>query len=514
MDNQGMNKMAKTTSSSSSMVEDDDRISKLPDPLIIHILSSLPTEQVVRTCILSKRWKHIWYSVPTLFFSNNITNISTHRTAKNEVVRKQGRDKFYSCVEKYLEHRKKGMNSIVDSVILTSFTLKMKGYYQTSKADVLDKWLAFAVENKVKEMYLWIDRDEACDGEDMYDYVFYCLPKIIESARYLTDLELNGVELDTSNFDFPSLKALSLVYVRSSCAVKNGEAFKFLLGCPSLEKLRLHKYYFKRVSSFTEDEVRLESLSLKFLELRDTRYRKLEVEAMNLESLVLIGVTEYEIDISACKKIRNLSLDDNGRNFNLSLHDLISSSPLLENLTLNFCYNYNNNFKISGQNLKSFIFKNCCLNKKRMKSKIKVTIESTPKLEYFYYEGHIDLNMSIEPSNSLNGKIVLFEKDHHVYEGYDAVWFTDLLNFLLNLNCSWNTVSLHAKNFESLTWPEKLKKVCRSPLLKWKHLKVNIEYGYAFGVSRKKILALKDSLLWISPSLETLSIDGRKIKIL
>uniref|UniRef100_A0A803Q066 F-box domain-containing protein n=1 Tax=Cannabis sativa TaxID=3483 RepID=A0A803Q066_CANSA len=317
MDNQGMNKMAKTTSSSSSMVEDDDRISKLPDPLIIHILSSLPTEQVVRTCILSKRWNHIWYSVPTLFFSNNITNISTHRTAKNEVVRKQGRDKFYSCVEKYLEHRKKGMNSIVDSVILTSFTLKMKGYYQTSKAEVLDKWLAFAVENKVKEMYLWIDRDEACDGEDMYDYVFYCLPKTIESARYLTDLELSGVDLDTSNFDFPSLKALSLVHVRSSCAVKNGEAFKFLLGCPSLEKLRLHKYYFKCISSFTEDEARLESLSLKFLELRDTSYGKLEVEAMNLESLVLIGVTEYKIDISACKKIRNLSFDDIGRNFNL-----------------------------------------------------------------------------------------------------------------------------------------------------------------------------------------------------
>uniref|UniRef100_A0A803R4K9 F-box domain-containing protein n=1 Tax=Cannabis sativa TaxID=3483 RepID=A0A803R4K9_CANSA len=64
MDNEGVKKRAKTTSSSSSMVagDDDDRISKLPDSVIIHILSFLPTEDVVQTCILSKRWKLIWLS--------------------------------------------------------------------------------------------------------------------------------------------------------------------------------------------------------------------------------------------------------------------------------------------------------------------------------------------------------------------------------------------------------------------------------------------------------------------
>ncbi|KAM6570515.1 hypothetical protein CsatB_018500 [Cannabis sativa] len=35
--------------------EEEDRISKLPDSLILHILSFLSTKDVVSTCLISKR---------------------------------------------------------------------------------------------------------------------------------------------------------------------------------------------------------------------------------------------------------------------------------------------------------------------------------------------------------------------------------------------------------------------------------------------------------------------------
>ncbi|KAJ1404692.1 Leucine-rich repeat domain superfamily [Sesbania bispinosa] len=46
----------------------DDRISKFPDDVLCHILSFLPTEQAIATSVLSKWWRSLWSSVPTLNF--------------------------------------------------------------------------------------------------------------------------------------------------------------------------------------------------------------------------------------------------------------------------------------------------------------------------------------------------------------------------------------------------------------------------------------------------------------
>ncbi|KAH7533783.1 hypothetical protein FEM48_Zijuj04G0168400 [Ziziphus jujuba var. spinosa] len=47
-----------------------DRISELPDPLIYHILSFLPTFYAVRMSIVSKRWRHMWIYTSVLHFED------------------------------------------------------------------------------------------------------------------------------------------------------------------------------------------------------------------------------------------------------------------------------------------------------------------------------------------------------------------------------------------------------------------------------------------------------------
>jgi hypothetical protein len=41
-----------------------DRLSALPDGLLHHVMSSLKAWEAVRTCVLARRWRHLWASAP------------------------------------------------------------------------------------------------------------------------------------------------------------------------------------------------------------------------------------------------------------------------------------------------------------------------------------------------------------------------------------------------------------------------------------------------------------------
>ena len=45
-----------------------DRFEDLPDHVLEKLLSYLPSQEAVQTCVLAKRWRYIWKSVPSLRF--------------------------------------------------------------------------------------------------------------------------------------------------------------------------------------------------------------------------------------------------------------------------------------------------------------------------------------------------------------------------------------------------------------------------------------------------------------
>ncbi|CAB4307562.1 unnamed protein product [Prunus armeniaca] len=50
---------------------DKDRISELPDALVCHLLSFLPTTCAVRTTVLFRRWNNVWTCVTNLDFKDD-----------------------------------------------------------------------------------------------------------------------------------------------------------------------------------------------------------------------------------------------------------------------------------------------------------------------------------------------------------------------------------------------------------------------------------------------------------
>jgi len=51
--------------------ENADRLSNLPDCVIIHILSLLNTKHAVQTSVLSSRWNHLWKRIPALILHSS-----------------------------------------------------------------------------------------------------------------------------------------------------------------------------------------------------------------------------------------------------------------------------------------------------------------------------------------------------------------------------------------------------------------------------------------------------------
>lgn len=74
-----------TLSSEMDAAASVDRISSLPDSVIYHILSFLPTTKyAVGTSILSRRWKLLWTEVPNLLFGYVGVDYSQERMRKFE----------------------------------------------------------------------------------------------------------------------------------------------------------------------------------------------------------------------------------------------------------------------------------------------------------------------------------------------------------------------------------------------------------------------------------------------
>ncbi|XP_061361079.1 FBD-associated F-box protein At4g10400-like [Gastrolobium bilobum] len=187
-----------------------DRISVLPDEIICHILSFLPTKESVATSVLSKRWNPFWRSVPTLRFFENTSP-------------------FVRSVGAFLRSRNLHQPIKTFSLGCTSFR---RG------PNSVNKWISAALQ---------------CGGVEHLD-VWFLYPTKLSSPflthRTLVVLKLTGVHITAfSSVDLPSLKILELSGV---ILEESGYLAKLLSGCPLLEDLVANSVSFDDSPSVAE----------------------------------------------------------------------------------------------------------------------------------------------------------------------------------------------------------------------------------------------------------------------
>ncbi|KAJ1689916.1 hypothetical protein LUZ63_014071 [Rhynchospora breviuscula] len=194
-----------------------DMISDLPDNLLTHILSFLRPREAVQTCILSKRWRTTWTSMPVLRFDyEKFLVVPKKRTKENWV-------KFVKFVGQVLQNRERLLS--LDIFEFNCYPSR----YPTDPFPIQCILLALKFNPRVFSL---------CASSEVF---FYCAEPIFSCASLqnilLHDTSFREADkfLELKILKLPRLKKLELGWLRV-----DDNLFQMLfLGCPVLDELEL-----------------------------------------------------------------------------------------------------------------------------------------------------------------------------------------------------------------------------------------------------------------------------------
>ncbi|KAK7858232.1 putative f-box/lrr-repeat protein [Quercus suber] len=431
-----------------------DMISELPDTLLQQILCFLPTKQVVQSGILSRRWKHVWFTVPVLEFDQTCFESKLwcrDRKKTRQIQRK--RVELYHCVEQnLLSHCRQGLK-------INKFTLFMK---LTTRKSVsrLDRWIDYAVKGGIEELNLEFYRS-LCKR--------YILPQRVLLAKSITVLTLRGCRLESlyCDINLPSLQKLSLSEVHTNDQIIHN----LVAGCPLIEDMGLESCYGLKNIHFS-------ALSkLMAIKLRYNILKKVELEASNLYDAYIQENEACDINLINCKNLKKLELYTECMTDEW-FHYHISQLAHIEKLIIH-C-NMLEKIKISSQSLKALFLLKC-------DKLVEVKID-TPKLCLLSYCGHSKISLS------LNASVYLSEACYQMVRPVDH-WDVQKIELLSKLS---NSKVLYLTGFyvaKDVVVPKELRDTLPSPSYNVKQLKVAIYQPW----NGHEIDRLVDNLLWISP---------------
>lgn len=283
----------------------EDRISALPDDLLVRILLLVPTKDALATMILSKRWRSIWTMVPKLDYLEMISD-DTNKVVIGGLL---GRllERFFGRNDQKRLWLLRFIDESLQAHKAPVLEALAIGVDRGRHVDVVDveNWIKKAVHSRVRELG-FILRWSAEPTR---------LPNNLYTCDTLVSLGLsNKILVDVpSPACLPSLKYLIL----DSVVYKDEDSLaRFLSSCPLLKTLIVERHH--------QDNVKVFNIKAPFLVFLSYHYVKLEPHGEAIEGSLVI-------DSPALKKI---FITDHSRD-----SYSIENEPLLEKANINFrCY--------------------------------------------------------------------------------------------------------------------------------------------------------------------------------
>ncbi|KAL9230106.1 hypothetical protein vseg_005496 [Gypsophila vaccaria] len=386
-----------------------DMISDFPDFILHQILSYLPAKAAAKTCVISKRWCHIWKTFPIVdccqfFFGKYLDIVNPKELGLPKDVRRnifQQRVKFMSYIDDKL-----GLISEND-ICVKKFRLVMT-LVSVGLFPRVDFWMDLVSGLRVQELELRLTL-----GRER----FYTLPTKVLASQSLTILSLKGrIWIDCLSKDDVKLSSLVELHLHG-CFIDEEAITNLVSSIQSLEVLSL-----KSCLGFTRLEIHGHQKLRKVVyhPHMDLKIKKICIDLPNLEELEFVFSYRTKRKLAFIRGIMTPNL----KRLSLcgvfidvkSVGDIVSSFPLLEHLFLGECV-VKEAVKLRSSMLKELYLRNCS-------DTVKAEFE-TPTLHVFKYYSK---NMSRLSINNVAG--------HRIAElpvslrDMDSSWFTKLNNFL------------------------------------------------------------------------------------
>ncbi|MCL7047118.1 hypothetical protein MKW94_028257 [Papaver nudicaule] len=314
-----MCKMAKKT----VRREPVDKISTLPNDLLIKLLSLIPTEEAFKTSFLSKRWKSLWTLLPVLDF--DYVRFSEKFNALSPDERKR---RFLDFVQHvFFLHEHEPLHNLRLAFDIDEF----EDY--VSEATLL-------VKSAMRSNCLTIDLDFTSQTEPEFILEYdesYTLPRCVFPHQSVSQLKLTHCKFVPSYYkSFTSVKVVNFFSVQ----LEKDSVYDLVSKCPCLEDLHLVHCQFP--SSFFElnaPESNLNSLVLQYCLGNGRSFKHASIHIPSLLLLKYKGTfTSGYLSICGSKNLIeaeiNIALDYSPPNEHELLCKLLKDLRNVKSLTL------------------------------------------------------------------------------------------------------------------------------------------------------------------------------------
>ncbi|CAN1120246.1 F-box/LRR-repeat protein At4g14103, partial [Linum perenne] len=264
-----------------------DRLSSLPDEILSHILSLLPTKYAAGTAVLSRQWKDLCTLVSNINLDNSLIYLCLNEQLPYQSMTPEERIR---C------RRYSQLSRLVDNVLLQHVNLncvrRLRLHFLAKKLDLnlrADLWF-YWFEKVVR-------RDESQAEETDVKIAAKCLEESFYALKNLKVLKLDGVivVVNTPSVSLDCLKTLQLSRVKTRDFSETLR--KLISGCPVMATAHLENCCSLNPITIDKEMLVVSVPSLKSLTIIDTigELCPIVIEAPSLEHLYLGDCTELQI---------------------------------------------------------------------------------------------------------------------------------------------------------------------------------------------------------------------------